>query len=179
MTSYSHLKSGLSTMISYATIITMITGNPNHYVLWTSVVLLVWYRSSKLKFKTYIKKQKAIEEICKRLVVGSKKYGRGSKTGVKTATENTSIHYPNAPQDAENPPTSTVTAFGDATFYGKQSRACEVNKKEASANAWRYHPNLFYWWIFDKPSMQCLQGQGLRECLDSKIKTKSTFGIKV
>ncbi|KAG2206160.1 hypothetical protein INT47_003809 [Mucor saturninus] len=74
--------------------------------------------SSKLIFKTYIKKQKAVEEICKRLVVGSKKYGRGSKTGVKTATENTSIHYPYAPQDAENPPTRTVIAFGDATFYG-------------------------------------------------------------
>ncbi|KAI7892632.1 uncharacterized protein EV154DRAFT_585849 [Mucor mucedo] len=80
-------------------------------------------------------KQKAVEEICKRLVVESKKYGRGSKTGVKTATENTSIHYPNAPQDAENPPTSTVTAFGDATFYGKQSRACEDRALENVSTA--------------------------------------------
>ncbi|KAG2204142.1 hypothetical protein INT47_011625 [Mucor saturninus] len=91
--------------------------------------------SSKLKFKTYIKKQiKAVEEICKRLVVGSKKYGRESKTGIKTATENTSIHYPNALQDAEKLLTSTVIAFGDATFYssmrGNKAATVKLIKKK-------------------------------------------------
>ncbi|KAL4215593.1 hypothetical protein AB4K20DRAFT_1991562 [Rhizopus microsporus] len=91
-------------------------------------------KSSKLKFKTYLRRQKAVDEICKRLVANSKKYRQGSKTGVKTATKSNSRHCPSAPQDTMIPPAKTIVAFGNATFAatmkGKRAAPVKLIKKK-------------------------------------------------
>ncbi|CEG80166.1 hypothetical protein RMATCC62417_14536 [Rhizopus microsporus] len=91
-------------------------------------------RSSKLKFKTYLRKQKAVDEICKRLVVNSKKYRQSSKTGVKTAAKSNSRHYPSAPQDTMISPAKTIVAFGNASFAatmrGKRAAPVKLIKKK-------------------------------------------------
>ncbi|ORE20236.1 hypothetical protein BCV71DRAFT_176123, partial [Rhizopus microsporus] len=48
----------------------------------------------KLKFKTYINKQKGIQEIVKRLFDDSKKYDKSSTVGAKNKNKNKNKHVP-------------------------------------------------------------------------------------
>ncbi|ORE06412.1 hypothetical protein BCV72DRAFT_207522, partial [Rhizopus microsporus var. microsporus] len=53
----------------------------------------------KLKFKTYINKQKGTQELVKRLFDNSKKYDKSSTVGTKNQTPNKSKHVPLPPTD--------------------------------------------------------------------------------
>ncbi|CEG68481.1 hypothetical protein RMATCC62417_04733 [Rhizopus microsporus] len=73
--------------------------------------------SSKLKFQCYIRKQKGVHEICKRLMHGSVKYNKKASAGVKTSSaENESKYCPSAPLDHPDKPRKTIIAFGDGMF---------------------------------------------------------------
>ncbi|KAI8638725.1 hypothetical protein BD408DRAFT_351345, partial [Parasitella parasitica] len=72
-------------------------------------------RSSKLKFKCYIKKQKCIEEICRRLTYGSAKYGEKSRMIEK---KQTTSYIPPTPIDHDIKPRKTILALGNAMFNG-------------------------------------------------------------
>ncbi|KAI8050113.1 hypothetical protein BDF21DRAFT_404601 [Thamnidium elegans] len=74
--------------------------------------------SSKLKFKCYMRKQKDVHEICKRLIHGSVKYNSAESTGVKTSTNNENTYSPPAPSDNLETPGKTIIAFGDGAFSG-------------------------------------------------------------
>ena len=67
-------------------------------------------RSSKLKLQCYIRKQKGVHEICKRLIHGSVKYNE------KASAENESKYCPPAPLDHPDKPRKTIIAFGDGMF---------------------------------------------------------------
>ncbi|ORE22979.1 hypothetical protein BCV71DRAFT_281015, partial [Rhizopus microsporus] len=56
-------------------------------------------RSQKLKFKTYINKQKGTQGIVKGLFDNSKKYGASSTVGAKNQNPNKSKHVPLPPAD--------------------------------------------------------------------------------
>ncbi|KAL4208881.1 hypothetical protein AB4K20DRAFT_1950118 [Rhizopus microsporus] len=74
-------------------------------------------RSSKLKFQYYIRKQKGVHEICKRLMHGSVKYNKKASTGIKTSSaENENKYCPPAPLDHPDKPRKTTIAFGDGMF---------------------------------------------------------------
>ncbi|ORE01275.1 hypothetical protein BCV72DRAFT_322274 [Rhizopus microsporus var. microsporus] len=74
-------------------------------------------RSSKLKFQCYIRKQKGVHEICKRLMHGSMKYNKKTSTGAKTpSAENESKYCPPAPLDHPDKPRKTIITFGDDMF---------------------------------------------------------------
>ncbi|CEP08292.1 hypothetical protein [Parasitella parasitica] len=66
-------------------------------------------RSSKLRFKCYIKKQKCVDEICRRLTFGSSKYGQKSKMAAKK--QKTTYVPPSPIDDAK--PRKTILAFGN------------------------------------------------------------------
>ncbi|KAG1175900.1 hypothetical protein G6F70_001925 [Rhizopus microsporus] len=71
----------------------------------------------KLKFKTYINKQKGTQEIVKRLFDNSKKYGTSSTVGAKNQNPNKSKHVPLSPADL---PSSSqrkrIIAFGNGSL---------------------------------------------------------------
>lgn len=79
-------------------------------------------RSSKLKFKCYMRKQKGVHKICKRLIHGSAKYYSTTSTGVKTSTKNENTYSPPAPSDNLEAPGKTIIAFGDGAFSGNGRR---------------------------------------------------------
>ncbi|ORE20540.1 hypothetical protein BCV71DRAFT_154237, partial [Rhizopus microsporus] len=70
--------------------------------------------SQKLKFKTYINKQKGTQEIVKKLFDNSKKYDKLSTVGAKNQNPNKSKHVPLPPA---NLPSSSqrkrIIAFGN------------------------------------------------------------------
>ncbi|PHZ12874.1 uncharacterized protein RHIMIDRAFT_291478 [Rhizopus microsporus ATCC 52813] len=73
--------------------------------------------SSKLKFQCYIRKQKGVHEICKRLMHGSVKYNKKASTRAKTSpAENESKYCPPAPLDHPDKPRKTIIAFSDGMF---------------------------------------------------------------
>ncbi|ORE01851.1 hypothetical protein BCV72DRAFT_320049 [Rhizopus microsporus var. microsporus] len=98
-------------------------------------------RSSKLKFQCYIRKQKGMHEICKRLMHGSVKYNKKASTGVKTSSaENESKYCLPAPLDHPDKPRKTIIAFGDCMgtcppykkalqkYCGNQLEICMVDE---------------------------------------------------
>ena len=73
--------------------------------------------SQKLKFKTYINKQKGIQEIVKRLFDNSKKYGTSSTVGAKNQNPNKSKHVPLPPADLPfSSQRKRIIAFGNGSF---------------------------------------------------------------
>ncbi|ORE15212.1 hypothetical protein BCV71DRAFT_274250, partial [Rhizopus microsporus] len=109
-----------------------------------------WHRSQKLKFKTYINKQKGTQEIVKRLFDNSKKYGTSSTVGAKNQNPNKSKHVPLPPADLPSfSQRKRVIAFGDGSFCSsmKRKRAAptrriteEIKRKCKQSNG---EPNLF------------------------------------
>jgi hypothetical protein len=83
---------------------------------------------------SYLKYQKTVAEICKRLVVSSEKYRKCSRTEINTSAKNGSRHYPSAPQDTVVLPVKTVIAFGNASFTatmkGKKASPAKLIKKK-------------------------------------------------
>ncbi|RCH95540.1 hypothetical protein CU097_005824 [Rhizopus azygosporus] len=65
--------------------------------------------SQKLKFKTYINKEKGTQEIVKRLFDNSKKYGTSNTVGAKNQNPNKSKHVPLPPADFPSSPSSPST----------------------------------------------------------------------
>ncbi|CEG63410.1 hypothetical protein RMATCC62417_00555 [Rhizopus microsporus] len=128
---------------------TLKTANFTSFLLAASIRLQNYQRihnyycqdkwSQKLKFKTYINKQKETQEIVKRLFDNSKKHGKTSTAGAKNQNPNKSKHVPLSPADL---PSSSqrkrIIAFGDGTFCSsmKGKRAAptkriteEINRK--------------------------------------------------
>ncbi|CEJ00390.1 hypothetical protein RMCBS344292_14446 [Rhizopus microsporus] len=106
--------------------------------------------SQKLKFKTYINKQKETQEIVKRLFGNSKKYGKTSTVGAKNQNPNKSKHVPlplvDLPSSSQR---KRIIAFGNGSFCSsmKGKRAAptrritkEIKRKCKQSNG---GPNLF------------------------------------
>ncbi|ORE06953.1 hypothetical protein BCV72DRAFT_327657 [Rhizopus microsporus var. microsporus] len=87
--------------------------------------------SQKLKFKTYINKQKGTQEIVKRLFDNSKKYGTSSTVGAKSQILVKSKHIPLPPADL---PSSSqrkrIIAFENGSFGSsmKGKRAAPIRR---------------------------------------------------
>ncbi|CEG71866.1 hypothetical protein RMATCC62417_07525 [Rhizopus microsporus] len=67
--------------------------------------------SQKLKFKTYINKQKGTQEIVKRLFDNSKKYGKTSTVGAKNQNPNKSKYVPLPPLNGSESLRSEMDLF--------------------------------------------------------------------
>ncbi|ORE22814.1 hypothetical protein BCV71DRAFT_106270 [Rhizopus microsporus] len=73
--------------------------------------------SQKLKFKTYINKQKGIQEIVKRLFDNSKKYSKTSTVGAKNQNSNKIKDVPLPPADLlSSSQRKRIIAFGNGSF---------------------------------------------------------------
>ncbi|CEP16991.1 hypothetical protein [Parasitella parasitica] len=72
----------------------------------------------KLNFKSYIKKQKAIHEIAKRLFHESNKYNKDSSIGEKKQTFTTEKWIPSPPKDKATDPSikTRIIAYGNVSF---------------------------------------------------------------
>ncbi|ORE18813.1 hypothetical protein BCV71DRAFT_284625 [Rhizopus microsporus] len=100
---------------------TLKTANLTSFLLATSTSLRNYQRihnyycqdkwSQKLKFKTYINKQKGTQEIVKRLFDNSKKYGISSTVGAKNQNPNKNKHVPLPPLNGSRSLRSGMVLF--------------------------------------------------------------------
>lgn len=80
-----------------------------------------------------MRKQKGVNEICKRLIYGSAKYNNAASTGVKTSNNGGNTYSSPAPIDQLERPKKTIIAYGDGMFNtsprGNQAAPARLIKK--------------------------------------------------
>ncbi|KAG2206401.1 hypothetical protein INT46_003830 [Mucor plumbeus] len=134
--------------------------------------------STKLDFKSYIKKQKATVETAKRLFSNSIKYNSASTIGAKKP--NIDNHVPISPRDVEVNLDATVIAFNSANFDSSYKRKLPALKKritEATKQTPACVTNTTFVYINEYLTSQICNGCKQRQL--ENVKKRTSYQIRI